>query len=210
MDLAGLRTSRLVATLSSAGSSATASGWGLLPLCGRLTEISGAGASARLTAAVGLVHETQRHGERAVWIGLADSMFFPPDVADAGVDLGALVVVRVANEQAAARAADQLVRSGGFRLAVLDLDVDHGLPRVPPPLLNRLLGLAQKHHTAVALLTGTPATRPSLGSVISLRAEAVRELRGDRWEVRVTVLKDKRSPPGPSYVQVCRAPAGLR
>ena len=209
MDMAGLRARHLISSLSSHAPAPSSSHWTLARLSGRLTEVSGMGASVRLTAAVALVLEAQRRGERAVWIGLADSTFFPPDAADAGVDLDALAVVRLSDERAAARAADQLVRSGGFRLAVLDLDVRSGEARLPQPLLNRLMGLAQKHEAAVVLLTDKPATRPSLGSLVSLRAEAVREAAGDGWQVRVTVLKDKRSSPGPPHVQVCRGPHGL-
>ena len=42
---------------------------------------------------------------------------------DGGIDLDALPVVRVPDARAAGRAADHLVRSGGFGLVVIDLVV---------------------------------------------------------------------------------------
>jgi hypothetical protein len=131
-------------------------------------------------------------------------------VAEAGVDLETLMVVRAADACAAARSADQLVRSGVLGLVVLDLHVSRGDTRVPPALLTRLLGLAQKHHTAVLLLTDTPAALPSISSLVSLRAEAQRSFRDGAWEVRVGVIKDKRCPPGGAHLEVRRGPAGVR
>jgi hypothetical protein len=76
--------------------------------------------------------------------------------------------------------------------------------------LTRLLGLAQKHDTAVVVLTEKPSTVPSLSSIVSLRAEVVRARHGDRWEVRLAVLKDKRRGPGGAHTETCHGPTGLR
>src|SRR3990170_1477986 len=80
--------------------------WGLEQIAGRLVEISGAGAAAALTLAFGLVLEAQQRGEPVAWIALEERGFCPLDAAKGGVDLGALVVVRVANTKAVGRAAD--------------------------------------------------------------------------------------------------------
>ena len=69
--------------------------WTLDELTGRLTELSGQGAVASLTAATALLLEAQLRGEPCAWILLPGSSFFPPDLAASGVDLEALVVVRV-------------------------------------------------------------------------------------------------------------------
>ena len=114
---------------------ATASSWGYAALAGRLAELSGTGATALLTAAFGLVLEAQQAGDPVAWVTSRTSSFFPPDAAEGGVDLEALAVVRAEDTVQAARAADQLLRSGGFGLVVLDLasDAAPAEPRVPCP-----------------------------------------------------------------------------
>jgi recombination protein RecA len=200
-----------VSTLSAVAVLRDTPAWELARLAGRIVELSGWGASARLTAAFGLVLEAQRCAEPAVWITLRDSSFFPPDAAAGGVDLGALPVVRVLDAGAAGRAADLLVRSGGFGLAVIDLGADINKDRLPAPLLTRLLGLAQKHETAVVILTEKPSNFPSTSPLVSLRAEAQRVLAsGDTGHVQVSVLKDKRRGPGGVHLEACRGPAGVR
>src|SRR3954466_5327853 len=69
--------------------------WSLETLSGRLVELSARGATATLTIAIELVLEAQLAAEPAAWVTLSNATFFPPDVADSGVDLAALVVVRV-------------------------------------------------------------------------------------------------------------------
>ena len=184
--------------------------WGLARLSGRIVEISAWGASAPLTAAFGLVLEAQRKGEAAAWITFESAAFFPPDAAATGVDLETLAVVRVKDARSAGRAADQLVRSAGFGLVVIDLGKDV----LAAPLLTRLMGLAQKHDTAVVILTEKPPQSASLSSLVSLRVEARRTFIGAeelrRAEVEIRVLKDKRQGPGDAKAEVCRGPAGLR
>ena len=176
-------------------------------LQGRLTEISGHRACASLTLVFRLVLEAQQSSEPVVWISRPESTFYPPDVADAGVDLGALPVVWARGTRRAARAADTLVRSGGFGLIVLDVGADD---RLPIAFQSRLAGLAKKHGAALLCITEKEPQRPSLGSLVSLRAEAVRTRReGDRFRCEAQVLKDKRRGPGWKHVEVCRGPDGL-
>jgi recombination protein RecA len=196
-------------------SSTVAPCWSRAELAGRLVEISGTGAAAALTCAVGLVLEAQREDEPAVWVTLAQSGFYPPDLADSGVDLAALVVVRVTNGRAtgatAARAADRLARSGAFGLIVIDLIELERVAHIPTPLLGRLVGLAQRHDTAIVCLTDKSAEAPSLGSIVSLRAEALRVTAGPaRFRCKLCVLKDKRRGPRWSHDEVVRGPDGLR
>ena len=185
--------------------------WSLSNLSGRLIELSADTNAAHLTAAFGLVLEAQLCGDRASWVTLEHSSFFPPDVMDGGVDLDVLPVVRVPDAHAAGRAADHLVRSGGFGLVVIDLSSEppaHCF--LPLPLLTRLLGVARQQDVAVLLLTKKSPETPSLHSLISLRAEARWDRREGRDEVCVHVLKDKRSGPGWTHVEASRGPAGLR
>lgn len=120
MGLAGFRWEE-VSVFSPQPAPLQAPAWGLPDLTGRLVELSAGAAAAHLTAAFGLVLEAQLRDDRAAWVTLEHSSFFPPDVIDTGVDLDALAVIRVPDARIAGRAADQLIRSGGFGLVVVDL-----------------------------------------------------------------------------------------
>ena len=201
---------------------ATSGRWRLAELNGRLCELSSGGrlsggaspggrSSAVLTMAFRLVLDAQQQGETVAWVTVRDRCFYPPDVAEGGVDLVALVVVRVAQAPQIARAADFLARSGAFGLVVLDLASARADIAIPPALQSRLLGLAQKHRLAVVCLTDESDHASSIGSLVSLRAHAQRVRAGpDRHRCVVTVRKDKRRPPGWTHDEVCRGPAGLR
>jgi recombination protein RecA len=181
--------------------------WRLDTFRGRLAEVSGIHACASLTLVFRLVLEAQRCAEPVVWISRCGSVFYPPDVAETGVDLGALAVVWAPGTRRAARAADHLLRSGGFGLVVLDVGADD---RMPSASQTRLAGLAKKHDAALLCITEKENRRPSLGSLVSLRAEAARTDRaGDRFRCEVRVLKDKRRGPGWTHVEVCHGPDGL-
>lgn len=180
--------------------------WQLDDLTGRLTELSGLGAVASLTAATALVLEAQCRGEPAAWIGLPGTSFFPPDLDDSGVDLDALVVVRVGDVITVARAADTLLRSGSFGLVVLDLGATAELPMA---VQGRLVGLALRHDAALVALTDKPRDAASLSSVVSLRAEAVRERTRTGFRVVLRALKDKRRGPGWHELVEVIGPAGL-
>lgn len=182
------------------------SAWTLKGLSGRLVEISGAEDSAALTIALGLVRQAQFLGEPTAWISPVTESFFPPDAAAGGVDLSALAVVRVPTPRALPRAADQLARSGGFGLVIVDL----GATPLPLAALSRLLGLAQKHGVVILFLTDKSDRAPSIGSLVSLRGHARRRrVKPDEFACEVVVLKDKRGPPGWTHTEVCGGPAGL-
>ncbi len=187
--------------------------WSRAQLTGRLVEVSALGASAVLTAAVELVLEAQVDGEPVAWISLPPASFYPPDLADRGVDLDALIVVRAPDALAAGRAADRLLRSGAFGLVVIDLGPGGSGVELPLALQGRLVGLAQRHDAALVCLTEKSAEAGSLGSMVSLRAEAlrVRDKGGVvggalRWAVRA--VKDKRRGPGWACEADVEGPAG--
>lgn len=182
-------------------------GWGLEAFRGRLVEISGSGACASLSLVFRLVLEAQRNAEPVAWISRRDSVFYPPDVAEAGIDLAALPVVWAPQIRLAARAADHLLRSGGFGMVVLDVGAND---RLPIAFQSRLSGLAKKHGATLLCITEKEGHRPSLGSLVSLRAEVVRAERSeDRFRCEVHALKDKRRGPGWRHVEVLRGPDGL-
>jgi recombination protein RecA len=196
-------------------------------LAGRLVELSGDGASAALTLAMRLVLDAQQAGEPVAWLGSGAHTFYPPDAAESGIDLEALLVVRIPIEpanasdkprakagaaepplgQRLASAAERLLRSGAFGLVVLDL----GTAALSQPMQSRLLGLAQRHHAAVLCLTQKAESSPSLGSLVSLHAQAVRVWLGkERFACELRVHKDKRRGPVWSEREVYRGPLGLR
>jgi recombination protein RecA len=146
---------------------------------------------------------------------LGNGSFYPPDAADSGVDLAALAVVRVHDVTAASRAAERLLRSGGFGLVVVDLG---GGIAVDLPIAHqgRLVTLAQTHDAAIVCITEKPGDSPSLGSLVSLRAEALRLHAPDDpsgaergYCVTLRVLKDKRRGPGWTRTTKLRGPPGM-
>ena len=191
------------------------SGWGRVPLAGRLVELSGSGASAVLTAACALVLEVQLAREPVAWVSAGEGVLYAPDLERAGVDLGALPLVRVEGLLAALRAGEQLLRSGAFGLVVLDVGevlsargLGEGLGGARG---GRLARLAQQHGSTVLCVTRKARAEGSLGSLVSLRVEARRErLSGGRFVCHVEALKDKRCGPGWRHEQVCCGPLGLR
>jgi len=180
--------------------------WTLDSLAGRFAELSGAAAGAVLTAAIALVHEAQLRGEPSAWIAVGPSTFYPPDVAASGVDLSALPVVRSDNVASALRAADHLLRSGGFAVVVLDLGASYTI-RIAAQ--SRLAGLARTHRTVLLCLTRKKAQSPSIGSLVSIRGEVAVEKTGfDRFVWSIHVTKDKRRGPGWQHRADCRGPEG--
>ena len=192
---------------------------------GRLLELSASGASGVLSAATGLVLEAQQAQEPVAWVTFVDTSFYPPDVSDSGVDLAALVVVRVPDVGKAARAAEQLLRSGAFGLVIVDLAVPDRVlevrsataqgpaserKRLPLAVQGRLVTLAQQQQALVVCLTEKRGEQESLGSMVSLRVEALRERKGEQVGVTLHALKDKRHGPGWSQHLPCRVPAGLK
>ena len=216
--------------------------WGLSALRGRLVEVSARGAAGTLTTAASLVLDAQTEGEPVAWIvpidGAAPGTFYPPDAADSGIDLSALVVVRAPSVIAAGRAAERLLRSGAFGLVVIDFgsaNLEASSSRISDSMLGRLVSLAQANDAAIVCLTEKTQDSTSLGSLVSLRAEAIRarahpkgtgspdsslahpkgtgspdsSLAGNGFEVTVRALKDKRRGPGWSRAIKARGPSGL-
>jgi len=180
--------------------------WSLAAIAGRFIEISTSANAASLTLAFGLVREAQKQGEPVGWVTSTGSFFYPPDAAHGGIDLAALVVIRVLHAGVIPTAGEKLLRSGGFGLIVLDLETAD----IPVPLQSRLTGLAQHHHAALVCLTEKESKAFSLGSLVSLRAHAERQRSsGNRFTCRLRILKDKRRGPTWSHEELCCGPAGL-
>jgi recombination protein RecA len=183
--------------------------WGLEALRGRLVELSARGATATLTAAIELVLEAQAASEPVAWLCLTGGTFYPPDVADSGVDLAALIVVRAPDLVTAARAAERVLRSSAFGRVVIDLGA-HGDGELSMAHQGRLVSLAQAHDAAVVCLTNKPAEAASVGALVSLRAEALRVRADQAFDVTLRAIKDKRRGPGWTRAARLKGPAGLR
>lgn len=182
--------------------------WLYATFAGRFCEISGGRNGAALTLVFRLVLEAQRQGEPAAWVTGQGSLFYPPDAADAGVDLANLAVVRAPDVLAAARAAEHLMRSGAFGLVVMDLGPAAHLPL---HVQSRLNAQARQHNSAMLCITEKNRDLPSLGSLVSLRAHTTRSReRPNCFRCEADVIKDKRRGPGWGHVEVCRGPDGLR
>jgi recombination protein RecA len=185
-------------------------GWGLEALAGRFVEVSGGAGTAALTVSAGLVLEAQRRGEFTAWIAGRGSIFYPPDFAAAGIDLEALPVIRAGDVPQALRAADTLLRSGGFALVVMDLG---SKARLPLPMQMRLAGLAKKHRAVLLVLTRTSRRDPPAaagGSLVSLRAQTEKKRADhDCFLAELRVVKDKQRVPGWGHAEMCRGSDGL-
>lgn len=181
--------------------------WHGMALAGRLVELSGGGATACLTFAIGQVAAAQGRGENVAWIAASPDPFFPPDAAACGVDLAALPVVRAPDPRSAARAALHLMRSGAFALVVVDLG-EGGL--FPTAAQARLARLVERCGAALLFLTRKGSHAPSLGPLVSLRLHTRRGAPdGDLYPCRLTALKDRRRGPGWQATERFPGPPGL-
>jgi len=195
-------------------SSAQAS-WNSSSLAGRFVELSVSeslsgsdrGSPAALTLSAALVLDAQKRGEPAAWVTSTTSTFFPPDVAEHGIDLDALVVVRLPDAAAIPRAGATLLRSGAFGLLVLDLGRN---ATMPTPLQARLVKLSQQRHATVLCLTVKSPEDSSIGSMVSLRGTAVGSCRKPgSYTCEVRILKDKHRAATWTHREEYRGPVGL-
>jgi recombination protein RecA len=189
--------------------------WKLTELAGRICELVFDGQTQRMSFTTGLVREAQEQGQPAAWIHTGDGVFHAPDLAEGGIDLDAVPVIRTPHGIAAARAADHLLRSGAFGLVVIDLGTHCDLP---PGMQSRLAGLARHHQSTLVFLTrpstnGRPGGQPatgSLGALVSLRAKGtMRVEQPGYFRCSLSALRDKRNGPGWTREEVRRGPAGL-
>jgi len=170
-------------------------------------ELSEPCGGAALSAAVSLLAQAQMQGEPVAWVATSSSVFYPPDVAAAGIDLTALAVIHPHTLREALRATDHLLRSGGFGVVVLDLG-NH--PPIRMAAQSRLAAQARAHRSVWVCLTRNRTNAPSVGSLVSLRAEVRVECTGfDRFTWTLHAIKDKRRGPGWTYQGTCRGPEGL-
>ncbi|MEY4515488.1 MAG: hypothetical protein RLZZ450_7610 [Pseudomonadota bacterium] len=183
---------------------------------GQLLELSGV-TPGKLSTVARLIVRAQAEGEPIAWVGARDEAgFYPPDFAAAGIDLAALVVVRVPREQgphALVRASEVLLRSGAFGLLVVDF-AEAAVPRGELAWQARLSGLVRRHEARMVLLTSSRCDDASLGPLIGLRVEPhaayQASARGARVLLTQRVLKSKLGNEAALSPDVRSLPVGAR
>jgi hypothetical protein len=199
---------------------------------GRLVELCG---EAQTSTAVAILAHAQREGETAAWIQPVRGELYPPDLEAAGIDVEALVVIHVPDAGAGSgagagagagtmsgaagqcRAAELLLRSGGFGLIVIDFCRTE--PTGSTAWQGRLLGLARQHEARVLLLRreARESLGPLVGMRVASRVERVTNVddpsgfcpRTGHFEIRHEVLKNKSGGPlEPAAIRI-RGPWGL-
>jgi recombination protein RecA len=160
-----------------------------------------------LTLAARLTLSAQEAREACIWIREPDNGVFPPDLAACGVDLQALVFVRVAEFAQMARAAESMLHSGAIGLVVVEVG-RRARPRIA--MLKRLADAARAQHAIVLLLTERPLL-PAQAACCGVRSAVegpMRSSQNGRFYRQLTVLKDRRHGDW-QHEEVCLGPDGL-
>ena len=177
--------------------------WKYDNLVGILAEISEESPSGSVSFAVEIIAEAQALNEPVAWVAGTESIFFPPDLLERGIDLSALTVVRAGGETESLTAAEWLVRSGAIGLVIVDAE---GCWNVTDSSLGRILKVAERNLCAVIFLTRKRREDPSLGSRISLRGCV---MRSDPSTVNIYTIKDKRSNLSSQQYRHYHGPSGM-
>ena len=151
-----------------------------------------------MTTAVTCLRHAQAEGEPAAWVQPSGGPLYPPDLAESGIDLNALIIVHVPQRAGAhglAKAAELLLRSGGFGMVVVDLStppVGHADRATNADAWQgRLLGLAREHQSWLLLLSDGQRAG-SLGPLVSLCIEPKRRRESRaRFAIEYRMRKDK-------------------
>lgn len=181
--------------------------WSRVSLSGHVVEVVGSASGADLSAVMSLLLEAQRLDEPVAWVTTRASLFYAPDARQLGLDVEAISVVRVSQSAVAARAAERLLRSGGFGVVVLDLEDDN---EVADALTVRLAQLARLHD-AVLLAVVQLRRTGAFGTHASLRVgmERTRVGRG-RFVREVRVDRARGGLVAEAYSEEVDGPPGLR
>ncbi len=135
---------------------------------GKLTEVSGPPASGKTALVLRFVSHALSLGEPTTYLDVMRSLDLQ-SCERAGVSLQRLLVVRPPSLQAAFQSAEELLRSGGFGLVVLDLAGMIRKRAISLPSLFRLSRISKEVDATVLLLTDAVPGASGFGSTISLR-----------------------------------------
>lgn len=183
-------------------------GFDYLGLRGQVTELASSRGYAGVTQAVELIAQAQAHGEPVAWIGSSSSLFYPPAARGWELDWSALALIQLQGVYETGRAADRLLRSGGFGLVIVDLVAQGSLPA---PLLGRLHRLSKTHECALVFLTCKKEGEPSLSALIPLRVQVCwRAIDPWRLLAHIEVVKDKSGGRRDRFERTYDGPLSLR
>lgn len=163
--------------------------WRFDGIVGILAEVSEETSCGAISFVAEIILEAQGQKETVAWVAGTSSTFYPPDLADRGVDLAAVAVIRAGGEAESLTATEWLVRSGALGLVIVD--ADRGW-KASDASLGRILKLAERSQCAVVFLTRKRPAEPSLGSGISLRGCVTRSGLAP-FHIDIHTVKDKRS-----------------
>lgn len=179
-------------------------------LRGRLVELAADRGHPQISFALDRIARAHRQGEPAAWIGSGSAPFWPPDADGRRIDWSALAILHLDGPCRAGRAAGRLLRSGGFGVIAVDLAA-YDSPRLPSPLIGRLLRLTREHRTALLLLTEASESSPSLSPTVALRAHLRwLETTPERLRAEIAVVKDNHRGSGRCFKEEYDGPLGLR
>ncbi len=179
--------------------------WRFGNLVGILTEVSEEAPSGAVSFVAEIIAEAQSRNEPVAWVAGRESIFFPPDLHNRGVDLSAVAIIRAGSETDSLTAAEWIVRSGSVGLVIVDME-GHG--DVSDASLGRILKLAERNQCAVLFLTRKRRQDPSLGSRVSLRGCVVKSGDGS-FAIDVDTIKDRRSNSHFRQTRRYHGPAGM-
>jgi hypothetical protein len=179
--------------------------WHYDSLVGLLSEISEETASGALSFAAEIIGDAQAHGETVAWVAGTDSVFYPPDFSERGIDLSAVTVIRAGGEAGALTAAEWILRSAGIGLVIVDAGAGW---KVSDSALGRLQKLSENGRAALVFLTRKRSHDPALGSRISLRG-CVTGSGTSPLQVVIHAVRDKRSNSSSRETRQYEGPPGM-
>lgn len=167
---------------------------------GRITELSGRPSVGRTAFAVHAVATATLRGETVAWIDPADRLE-PDALAEAGTRLARVLWVRPVAPADALRAADLLLRTGGFGLIVLDLDGTSTARAAGA--WSRLRQAVEQSRGVLLAWSAARIVDSGAALVLELTADRVRWRRGagrrvmlDGVDAHLTVLRSRQSRAG--------------
>ncbi len=159
---------------------------------GRIAVLTGRLSSGKTALAIAAVAAaTAREGGLCAWIERCGSLgrLYPPAAAATGAVLSRLLVVRASDLRGALQAADSVLRSGAFGLALLDAGLE--ARRIPGPALVRLSGLAGRTEGSLVVLAEGALRGSPLAAAAGLILAVERCGVGRQGQVRLSVRAEK-------------------
>ncbi len=179
--------------------------WNFENLSGRLVEVSQHKPSGAFTLAANLIKHAQKLGRGVAWVAGTDSIFYPPDFSQSGVDLSRLPIVWALGKLNSLMSTELLLRSGAFGLLLVDLGWDW---RINDASLGRLGKLLEVWGSAIVFLTRKTPEQASIGSLISLRLVLTRSGVGP-FTILGRITRDRRHGGESQEKKVYHGPCGL-